>query len=81
MAAAAIDRLAVALPQIVRAALLQGFELTTGDGPTKFRSETETVGFSITESIRQEKHVLADAEQAKEEAWKRKRDRAARRNT
>lgn len=81
VAAASIDRLAVALPRIVRAALLQGFELTTGDGSAKFRSETETVGFSITESIRREKHILTDAERSKEEAWERKRDRAARRHS
>ena len=76
-----IDRLAIALPRIVRAASFQGFELVAGEGLAKFRSETEIVGFSITESIRREKHVLTDAERAKEEAWERKRDRAARRNS
>ncbi|MGX7873151.1 hypothetical protein ACVDG5_010455 [Mesorhizobium sp. ORM6] len=73
VAAASIDRLAVALPRIVRATSLQGFELVAGEGSAKFRSEMETVGFSITESIRREKHVLTDAERAKEEAWERKR--------
>lgn len=81
VAPSSIDRLAVALPRIVQAALLQGFELIAGDGPAKFKSEIEAVGFSITESIRRDKHVLTDAERAKEEAWQRKRDRATRRNS
>ncbi|MGB3898003.1 MAG: hypothetical protein WA973_05550 [Mesorhizobium sp.] len=81
VSSSSIDRLAIALPRIVRAASFQGFELVAGEGLAKFRSETEIVGFSITESIRREKHVLTDAERAKEEAWERKRDRAARRNS
>ena len=81
VASSSVDRLAVALPRIVRAAALQGFELVSGEGAAKFESEAETVGFSITELIRRETHVLTDAERAKEEAWQRKRDRAARRNS
>ncbi|MGB3831272.1 MAG: hypothetical protein WA975_05350 [Mesorhizobium sp.] len=81
VSSSSIDRLAIALPRIVRAASYQGFELVAGEGLAKFKSETEIVGFSITESIRREKHVLSDAERAKEEAWERKRDRAARRNS
>ncbi|MEC5293569.1 hypothetical protein VSX64_23410 [Aurantimonas sp. C2-6-R+9] len=81
VASSSIDRLAIALPRIVRATSLQGFELVAGEGLAKFKSETETVGFSITETIRREKHVLTDAERAKEEAWERKRERAARRNS
>jgi hypothetical protein len=81
VASLSIDRLAIALPRIIRAASLQGFELVAGEGLAKFKSKTETVGFSIAESIRREKHVLTDAERAKEEAWERKRDRAARRNS
>lgn len=57
--------------------LTELIELVAGEGLAKFKSETETVGFSITESIRRDKHVLTDAERAKEEAWERKRDRAA----
>lgn len=81
VASSSIDRLAIALPQIVRAASLQGFELVAGEGLARFKSENETVGFSIIEAIRREKHVLTDAERAKEEAWERKRDRAGRRNS
>jgi hypothetical protein len=81
VAVSSIDRLAVALPRIVRAASLQGFDLAAGEGPAEFKFKAETVGFSITESIRREKHVLTDAERAKEEAWERKRERAARQNS
>ena len=81
VACSSIDRLAVALPRIIGAASLQGFELVASEGPANFQSEKETVGFSITESIRREEHVLTDAERAKEEAWQRKRDRAAQRGS
>lgn len=52
-----------------------------GDGSAQFKSETEAIAFSVTETVRREKHVLTDAERAKEEAWQRKRDRAARLNS
>jgi hypothetical protein len=75
-----VDRLAVVLPRIVRAASLQGFQLVGGEGAAHFKSETEVIGISISELVRREKHVLTDSERAKEEAWQRKRDLAARRN-
>lgn len=75
-----VDRLAVILPRIVRAASLQGFLLAGGEDAAHFKSETEAIGFSISELIRREKHVLTDSERAKEEAWQRKRELAARRN-
>ncbi len=75
-----VDRLAVILPRIIRAAALQGFQLIAGEGAAHFKSEVEAVGFSISELVRREKHVLTDSERAKEEAWQRKRDLAARRN-
>ena len=81
VASPSIDRLAIILPRIVRAASLQGFELVAGDGSAQLKSETEAIAFSVTEAVRREKHVLTDAERAKEEAWQRKRDRAARRNS
>ncbi len=76
-----IDRLAIILPRIARAASLQGFELVAGDGSAQFKSETEAIAFLVTETVKREKHVLTDAERAKEEAWQRKRDRAARLNS
>jgi hypothetical protein len=81
VASPSIDRLAVILPRIVRAALSQGFELAADDGSAHFKSETDAIGFSIAETVRREKHLLTDAERAKEEAWERKREPAARRNS
>lgn len=80
VASPSIDRIAVILPRIVRAVSLQGFDLVADDGSARFKSESETVRFSISEPIRREKHVLNDAERTKEEAWQRKRDQAVRRN-
>lgn len=40
-----VDRLAVILPRIVRAASLQGFQLVGGEGAAHFKSETEVIGF------------------------------------
>jgi hypothetical protein len=81
VASPSIDRLAIILPRIAHAVSLQGFELVAGDGSAQFKSETEAIAFSVAETVRREKHVLSDAERAKEEAWQRKRDRAARSNS
>jgi hypothetical protein len=75
-----VDRLAVILPRIVRAASLQGFQLVGSEGSAHFKSETEVIGIWISELVKREKHVLTDAERTKEEAWQRKRDLATRRN-
>jgi hypothetical protein len=75
-----VDRLAIILPRIIRAASLQGFQLVAGEGAAHFKSEAEAIGFSISELVRREKHVLTESERAKEETWQRKRDLAARRN-
>jgi hypothetical protein len=80
-APASADRLAVILPRIVSAAALQGFDLVSGENGVLFKSETETVEFSISEEVKREKHVLTDSERQKEDAWQRKRDQAARRNS
>lgn len=73
-----IDRLAIVLPRIVKAASLQGFTLAASQGPAKFESESEAISFSINESIRREKHIPTDKERIAMEAWERKRERAAR---
>lgn len=75
-----VDRLSVILPRIIQAASLQGFQLVGGEDGAHFKSESEVIGLSISELVRREKHVLTATERAKEEAWQRKRDLAARRN-
>lgn len=49
--------------------------------PRSLNLKLKRLAFSITETVRREKHVLTDAERAKEEAWQRKRDRASGRNS
>jgi len=77
---ASIERLALALPQIVGAASLQGFQLVADDGFAKFKSDTESVDFSITETVKRQKHVLTVSEVEEQEAWECKRDRESRQN-
>jgi hypothetical protein len=43
--------------------------------------KTETVDFSISETIRRKKHVLTDAEHREQDAWRKKQEQAARRNS
>jgi hypothetical protein len=71
-----IDRLGVILSQIVQAATMQGFRLIDGDPSARFSDEAESVGFAISELTRREKHILTEAEQAKEDGWLLKRERA-----
>ncbi|TGX53703.1 hypothetical protein E5A73_09995 [Sphingomonas gei] len=72
-----IDRLGAILSQIVQAAAMQGFSLIDGEPSARFRDEAESVGFAISELTKREKHILTEAEQAKEEAWLLKRERAS----
>lgn len=81
IAAASVDRLALALPRIVCAALVQGFEIVPGEDKARFKSKTETIEVAISETLGREKHELTEAERAEEDAWRRKREKAARRNT
>ncbi|MCG7363911.1 hypothetical protein MHZ93_21880 [Roseomonas sp. ACRSG] len=78
VAASAFSRLAAILPRILHAVSLQGWALTAENGPAQFTSGAESLRFWITESVRREKHVLTAAERTRDEAWRRKRDQAAR---
>lgn len=81
IASKSIERLAVFLPRIVWAASQQGFELSAESAYAYFKSPSQTIGFSITEGVQRQKHVLTDAERAEEQAWERKRDLAIRRKS
>lgn len=70
-----IDRLGIILRRIAAASLVQGFQLTSGDKSAHFASATETIAFSVLETIRREKHALTSAERAAEAAWQRKQER------
>lgn len=77
VARSSIDRLANILWAIAPAAATQGFEIAPGEQSACFRSGTETVTFSLKETVGREPHVLTEAELAKQAAWERKRDRVA----
>lgn len=78
IAPASIDRLAIALPPIVQAASAQGFVLAHGETSARFKSESESLEFSIVEEVRRITHVLTETEHARQAAWERKRDRRIR---
>jgi hypothetical protein len=75
-----IERLEVALNRIVAAGTALGIELTKSEKGAAFVCDGETIGFSVTESTRREKHVLTEKEQAQEEAERRQRERRWSRN-
>jgi hypothetical protein len=59
-----IERLERVLNQIVRAASVQGFRLVGSGAEAHFESSEETVGFSMSESVRRKKHELTENESA-----------------
>lgn len=79
VAPASIDRIAIGLPRIVRAIALQGFQLVEDEGRVRFASEAESLGFSITETVGREAHVLTPSERKEQEAFEKRRERARRR--
>jgi len=81
VAPASIDRLELALNRIVAAAEAIGIKLVRGEKAAVFECEGETIGFSVSEATRREKHVLTEKEQAQEEAWRKKRERRWNRNS
>ena len=57
VAPASIDRLELALNRIAAAAEALGITLVRGEKATNFQCDGETIGFSISEGVRREKHV------------------------
>ncbi|CAH1697254.1 conserved hypothetical protein [Hyphomicrobiales bacterium] len=82
VAPASINRIAIGLPRMARAIALQGFQLVEDGKRVCFASKAESIGFSITETVKRVPHVLTPAE-AKEQAAYEKREerRRARRNS
>lgn len=76
VAPGSVDRLAAFLPCLAQAAATQGFALAAGAGGARFTRENEAIGFSITEQVTRDKHMLTEAEQSKLEAWEQKRARS-----
>lgn len=76
VAPASLERLEAALTGIVAAAAQQGFSLEAREKGVCFVGANEEIRFSITETVRRTKHVLTDKEQAEQERYERKRERA-----
>lgn len=72
---ASIDRLETILRRIAAAAQRQDFTLEAGDRRARFRGSGETIGLSITETVKREKHRPTPDEESKEAAWRRKIER------
>ena len=70
-----IDRLELALSRIATAAEALGIKLVRGEKTANFQYDGETIGFSITEGVRREKHVPTEKELAEQEAARKRRAR------
>lgn len=75
VAPASIDRLELALSRIVAAADALGIKLARGEKTAAFTCDGEVIGFSISEGVRREKHVLTQKEIAEDEAARKRRER------
>jgi hypothetical protein len=75
VAPASIERLELALSRIVAAADALGIKLVRGEKTATFQCDGETIGFSISEGVRREKHVPTEKELAEQEAARKRRAR------
>lgn len=75
IAPASIDRFALALNRIAAAADGIGIKLIRGDQSAAFAFSGETIGFSVSESTKREKHVATPEELAAQEQARRRRER------
>lgn len=75
IAPASIDRLELALGRIAAAAEAMGIKLVRGEKTAAFTCDGETIGISITEGVRREKHVPTEKEIAEQEAARKRRAR------
>lgn len=75
VAPASIDRLELALSRIAVATEALGIRLARGEKTAVFTLDGETIGFSISEGVRREKHVPTEKEAAEQEAARKRRTR------
>ena len=75
IAPASIDRLGEILGRLIAAVERQDFRLEVGDRRARFHGDGETIGLSVTETFRREKHKMTPEEEAAEATWRRKLDR------
>lgn len=72
IAPASIDRLGEILKRIMAAVEQQDFHLEVGERRARFHGDGETIGLSVTETFKREKHKWTAEEEAAEAAWRRK---------
>lgn len=78
IAPASTDRMGVGLSRIVRAVALQGFQIKEDGDWVGFVSETETLGFSITETVKRVPYVLTPSEAKQQAAYEKREERRLR---
>ncbi|MEE4454389.1 hypothetical protein [Novosphingobium resinovorum] len=69
------ERLQLVLNRIAAAGAALGIGLVKTDKAAAFECDGETIGFSISEATRHEKHVLTEKEVAEEAAYRKKREK------
>ena len=80
-ALASADRLELVLNRIAATGAEMGIEIVRTEKAAAFECDGETIGFSISETTKREKHVLTEKEQAEEAAWRKKNETRWKRNT
>jgi len=69
------ERLQLVLNRIAAAGAALGIGLVETDKAAAFECDGETIGFSISEATRREKHVLTEKEVAEDAAYRKKREK------
>lgn len=72
VAPASIDRFELAMNRLAAALTAVGARLVKGETATVMLCGGETIGFSVSEALRRERHVLTPAELAEDEARRRR---------
>lgn len=69
------DRLETVLNRIAATGASMGVKIIRTEKAAAFECDGETIGFSVTEMTRREKHALTEKEQAEKAAWQKKREK------
>lgn len=70
VAPSSADRLSLALNRIAAVAEPMGIRLVKADKSAAFEHDGEVIGFTVTEGVKREKHILTEKEQAEQLAWR-----------
>ena len=70
-----VDRLEMVLNRIATAGSSMGVKIVKTEKAAAFECDGETIGFSVTEMTRREKHMLTEKEQVEEATWRKKQQK------